>query len=1376
MKRNASLAAALVLAVTAAARIPSSHAPAIQSEVQAGKATVRRLEQPRLEPQKGYAGGCSAYDVDGEKLPPDENRGSAKKVLDKFFATDPHRETAESLSSLPGVRYAIALAPDPRHTNLSLVFDREMAVVQQAAQDDQYTYDSSWLPWGVDQATYPLLLDQQNAEDLAGRREACPGLLLFRKAVAETAPAPGGSAIEPYREALIVLVVGEQPTGGLNEDQWNNAVCWLSRNAAGQVTQAQAAAAEGCRPAPQPTAHAGGTPAKQSSAPAGGTPAPDSTSPHPPFLPILGPNFSGSLVSLGRDLGRIYPVDGKPQGVSAVVAAKFPEARVLSGSVSDCESVRWFQGLAWPQRPDPASQSGKQPGRQPDRNAVVFGTFTENDDLQIYRFLSYLKSQSGKVEGKKDTTVNDTAIISEDETAYSGRPADSDPATNSTADGSEPPRTQHAAAAPQPGACAFPYASDHRPVRLSYPRDISALRNAYQKESIFASSTTGSSEHSAHTILQEGGEQVEDGGNPSDTIQAYSRHLTPFAQEAQLYGLVSYLRAHHTRYLLLRCTNPLDFLFLTRFFHRAYPEGRIVTVGADLLFRREIDTTEFRGVFALSSYPLVPRNQHWSILSEQPRTLPGHAHRAFEASTIEGTYIAARYLFVRDVKDALPGFDPSYPTSISLPLMDSLPEYADPFWMHSPGERIGVSHAPTWLAVVGREGYWPIAVLNDESTPDAGIEKNGNQDPSRDKPPSTLVRLTGVAAHYDMDLDGKHFNESLRAKLPLAWTLSAGLALVLLVYQTAGILLCESKASGGLFSAFRKVDACSQDILLGCNCAFASMLLGTLVSIRFTIPSGDMFASADWEWWGFALGWIASVAAILASLWRKRSRYAILCYPLLLAILVALFVRVLHNMIVPRGALATANGIPLFYRMGHITSGVAPLMPVLFVLSGFYLWSWHAMAGNVLLCNGRPKLPMQEGVPERTGFQGWYWGLIGNPVDETGAGNNRLKASESRLSQELGKTIVAKASPLGFGWGIIILPLCLLLGSWICFHNDLPLLTMEGGSFAWWLNFGLLVAFVLIATEATRLFWTWIELRRLLSKLNRLRLRRTFARLRAVEARSLWGMSGSVEHVQHLFFAQQFDAARRLLALRRMVQPPAEFNGSYLYGAVECGKIFDDPRLARLSKGSRWALLIERPSDNESVTIRDAFSDAVAEVINLILLKCWKKEGASLNLVTDGALAGASSEAENGAVLDLPLSKNLTIRTAEEFVCFHYIAFIQNILARMRTMALSMILLFVAVSLAISFYPFVPRTSVTMWMIVNLILIGSAVVYVYADMDRDAILSYIGNTRPGRLSVEFWLKTAGFMAGPVIGIIATQFPAVADSVLGWVQPGLDAIK
>jgi hypothetical protein len=1268
MNRNAGFALAAILALTAAVRIPGSHTAASGvTTVEAAKPALHKPSAHAPAAQTGYSGGCTAYDADDASAPPDDNRAAAKSVLDKFFGSAPSEDTGAILRNQPGVTYAIALAADPRHTNLSLVFDRQMAAVQQAAQDESYTYDSSWMPWNLDQQNLPLLADQQAADDLAAHREACPGMLLFRKSVSAHGPA---SAAGAYQQALVVLVVGEQPTAGINQDQWQNALRWIANNASAQ----------------------------------------------PQMLRVLGPSFSGSMVSLARNLVQLYPAQPDPAGPWSSFNAKFPQVRVLSGSVSDCASIRWFQQLHWQSVPGSPLPS------------VIFGAFAENDDREIFDFLSYLKGQG--------TEANDTAILSEDETAYSGKLAHPD----------EP--------APTTDPCSFDYPAAHRPISLFFPRDISALRSAYEKQSIFATSASTQGAQTIHPILEEGGESGEESGNPSDTIQAYSRHLTPIAQEAVLYGIVSYMRAHHTRYVLLRCTNPLDFLFLTRFFHRAYPEGRIVTVGSDLLFRREIDTTEFRGVLALSNYPLLPRNQHWSNLSEHGLTLPGHAHRAFETATTEGTYVAARYLFSDGQELAQPKLDSTY---ISLPLIESIPEYADPFWLHSPREVIRDAHAPVWVTVVGRDGYWPLAVLNDASTPRSLLGEH--QMP----PPSTMVRLTSTKAHYSLAGDGKHFDKTLRSKLPLSWTICASLGFALLLYQLCGIVAGDRNSSQGLFSVFRRVSAPSQDILLGINSAFAAMLLLAPMTIGLTFPKRGLFAAADREYTLFLWAGVLLLLATCVALLRRRGVLALGCFLGFFLALGGLSILTLETAMLGGHAAEQANRVPLFYRIGHITAGVAPLLPVLFLFAGFYLWTWHAMAGNTLLCNGRPVLPKLERVEETTGFLRWYWVLLGNQVGATGRGPNRLNRSQIRMSQELGKRICAMASPLGMPLSVIALPALLLIGALICFHTDIPLLGLEDHAFALWLNLGLLFAFLLIGAEASRLFWTWMQLRRLLSKLNRLRLRRTFARLRAIEANSLWSVSGGVQRVQYLFFSQQLEAAIRLSS---HITAPCP----YLRDAIVCGKKFDRLTARKLSKGPRWDQAIYRPSDGSVATIRDIFADAVAEVYNRILWPWWASEHTSLTLAT----VDAESD-EKRTELNLPLSEDPGIQTAEEFVCFQYIAFIQNTLARMRTMTLSMVLLFISVSLAISFYPFVPRTQISLWMIVNLALIGTAVVYVYAGMDRDEVLSYLTNTRPGRLSGEFWLKSAAFLAGPVLGILTTQFPSVADSILGWVQPGLDAI-
>lgn len=649
MKPPLGLGIALAVAV-AALRVqggPGPSADRVAVPPPASSAHHRRANVIAPDLYQGCTAFLAAPAEAEERYPHDSNRGAAKSVVDRFFGLGADGK----LTSLQGVHFAIALVPDPRHTNLSLTFDREMVAIQQAAQDEGYTYDTSWLPWQTESQTFARMDDEQRASDETDQREACPGVLMFRRSVREqnlapqstgsarpsqNAPAPWNSGW-PYDHALVVLVVGEQPTAGINQTQWNNALTWLGESA---------------------------SPGN----------APVST---PRVLRILGPSFSGSLVSLERNLAAL------PHAPNRFPSAATPIA-ILSGMVSSCSSARWFEQRIRALRPSISEASA----------GISFGSFTENDELQIYRFLNYLK-----VKGTDTQTV---AIVSEDETAYANPPSheDAEDRTGTPA---------------QPSPCEFPYALANRPLHLSYPRDISALRHAYEQQSVFASA---SSEHSAHPILQE--TQTKEGGtsepSASDTIQSFSGSVTPVAEEAILYGIVSFLRAHHSHYIVLRSTNPLDFIFLSRFFHRAYPEGRVVTVGSDLLFRREIDTTEFRGVLALSSYPLLSPDQHWTYVSQLQAPPPDapHTHRVID-SQMEGDYLAGRYVFSVEPKDARAD-------ALQLPYKENLPNFADPFWMHNSSDPLASVQAPTWLAVVGRDGYWPVAVLNDRSTPHGRLE------------------------------------------------------------------------------------------------------------------------------------------------------------------------------------------------------------------------------------------------------------------------------------------------------------------------------------------------------------------------------------------------------------------------------------------------------------------------------------------------------------------------------------------------------------------------------------------------------------------------------------------------------------------------------
>jgi hypothetical protein len=188
----------------------------------------------------------------------------------------------------PQVRFAIATVPNPVSTHLALLFDRTVEAIQQAAQDERYTYDDSWFPWEATTKDYSFLLDQQAAEELQKIQQDQPGVMVFRQGLFNE------TADSPYKSGLVVFLVGEKPTGGIDDKQFDNALAWTALLREISDTQP---------------------------------------------LRILGPTFSGSLPSLQRaleqDLVADHYVGYKGQ----------PQIHVSSGTVSSGLGYRWFD--AW---------------------------------------------------------------------------------------------------------------------------------------------------------------------------------------------------------------------------------------------------------------------------------------------------------------------------------------------------------------------------------------------------------------------------------------------------------------------------------------------------------------------------------------------------------------------------------------------------------------------------------------------------------------------------------------------------------------------------------------------------------------------------------------------------------------------------------------------------------------------------------------------------------------------------------------------------------------------------------------------------------------------------------------------------------------------
>jgi hypothetical protein len=341
--------------------------------------------------------------------------------------------------------------------------------------------------------------------------------------------------------------------------------------------------------------------------------------------------------------------------------------------------------------------------------------------------------------------------------------------------------------------------------------------------------------------------------------------------------------------------------------------------------------------------------------------------------------------------------------------------------------------------------------------------------------------------------------------------------------------------------------------------------------------------------------------------------------------------------------------------------------------------------------------------------------------------------------------------------------------------HDVPVRSLGARTYAvifcFWLDF----CISLILAAAWQLLRTWSRLRQLLVFLDRLPLRRTLAALHGFSWGTVWKMSGNVLDVRYKLLSRQIESLNHLHAsLHDLINSEPLLDPDELEGVKRSLAAVDETRETARHFAQWYADNYDTP---RAVGLRsfEAFQERIAgttgQLLADLLRPSWQKEKHSLILITS-----ADADEKDDRKQAPPLSKQAHIRNAEELTCLTYLGFTQNILGRIRTIALGALFLFVAITLAVSNYPFDPRPALSGVVFALFAIFGAVIVYVYADMHRDATLSHITNTNPGELGSEFWFKILGFGAAPLLGLITAIFPELSSSLFSWLQPGLNSLK
>ncbi len=488
------------------------------------------------------------------------------ETIEDFHKSPPNPSAASEKASVsqPGddLEVMIAIEPDPIHTHLSLLFDREIDALEDALQTSGWQYESNWLPWSPSSSSNDHFVDQEQQRLFFEGREQYPGVMLFRSNRPRQSP--------NSRHPLAVFIVGNSPTGGIDHAQFEEALRQLHKFAPDQTT-----------------------------------------------LKILGPSFTGSGPSL-RSLLRGARISNP----------NLTDIMIASGSISDphCEDLL----------PEGVNVEGlRSVGKivdsacaTPDRR-TTFISFGIDNDWRNDQIVSFLLSQ-GRF--NKD----EIAILNEGESSYGSL-------------GSVALALDQASSVPRDPKY-------QEPLRLFFPRNISHLRNAYQKSNIFGFGASTQSSGNISLNLN-----FEEGGGDDDAMPTFASQQMPVSQDGVMRQITTVLEQRRIKVVLLSATDILDELFVAEILARQAPNTLVVVNQADNLFLRSSSTNNYDNMYFVSPWPLITDSQLWS----RPR---GHTNlRIFADDLAQGLYAAVQYLQ-----------PPLSKTPDSVVKVPDLPDYSSP--------------------------------------------------------------------------------------------------------------------------------------------------------------------------------------------------------------------------------------------------------------------------------------------------------------------------------------------------------------------------------------------------------------------------------------------------------------------------------------------------------------------------------------------------------------------------------------------------------------------------------------------------------------------------------------------------------------------------
>jgi hypothetical protein len=889
---------------------------------------------------------------------------------------------------------------------------------------------------------------------------------------------------------------------------------------------------------------------------------------------------------------------------------------------------------------------------------VDYESTVENDKRASELFFNYVSNQ-----WRHWVKLGEIALLSEDETIHGDIPH-------------------------------IPKSDPHEWLTLRYPREIARLRNAASLASSDVSKQDAASQIGVPLTL---GDAPRGPAIIPDTIETFSTQQSPASQEAVLLNIASTLRRDRAAYAGIITTDVRDALFLTRFLRTANPDTRIFTLNSDLLFLREAETAPLVGTLSITEYPLFSRNQHWTQGQHgggMPRRLQ------FPARSAEATYNACRRaLYQIEAGHGSPGAAPADPRA------DTYLEYQRPF--ADPGDV-----PPIWLTVLGRDGYWPVALLDDPPAPSANHSD------------STLQHLPQGSRNEN--------REDLHPEEPsLGWLLLFWLGCFFCIAHVIYVAYLQRakeytprqgflfNALSALLSAYPTTRPRSHErpFLLAATVALMSALA------VFSLPMSQ-FLSFPWARPYLIVAAICLFLLICLAVWLSFGKQAdkfivVMVWGLAICALWIWVDLILRS--------AYKTGYFMAYRSLYLGNGVAPGIPIILVAAAYYGWAWINLNREVAARDRRAMLKHHQ---DRNA-----------PVSELCTLMYRTDDQINDISS-----------------GRIRLFALVLLGLWfLLLWPPSTLRSVEYYLYDVLYTLILLTLYWCICLVCVQFFRCWRHFKTFLEALERHPVRNAFSRL---PKEIYWIPLVSVRPRKSLLVSSRIqDCLKNIL---KQLSPISLLPDRQVMDCLRRSHDRSETLIQKLEQTLTTNSYVDPLLYGQ---LQQYFDDAEQCITQHLRTNAW----------ADGDSDSLRQENQHRPCSPLSPPEKLGL-LEEEYVALRWLLFIRYVMRQLRNLLGFIIAGFIISVISLSAYPFRGHRWIGLSNVAILIAIGIVVVMVLAGMDKDAILSRLTESKANELGKTFFFRLVQFGALPVLTVLTAQFPTINRILFSWLRPVLEALK